>query len=509
MKKIKIVYTSDTHGRLTSYDFIQKTYGPFGLSRLSSYLNMIDEPYLLLDNGDYLQGSPMLDYARKNKQDHPVASMFNHLKYPYITVGNHDFNFGLDHLLSFKDAFNGEILCANIKLQNQYLFKPYVIHDIDDIKLAIIGLTTEYIPFWERKENIKGLTFLDVVKETKDIIKTHQLKEKADVIILLYHGGFERDLKTHAWFKNPTVENKGYQLFQIPEVDLLLTGHQHVPQIHQDGLKVAIQTKHNAQDIGVIDLSFEKEHGAYTLKHVKPNLISLKDYEVDLKTEAVIKDLIDQTNNYLSQKIGIITSDLTIKDPLSARSKKHPLFQLINEIQLSLTGGDISLASLPNDTHGLPHDVSLNDIAVSFPFENDIVLLEVTGDILIQALEQNASYFDLKDGKLIINKAFLIPKVEHYNYDVYDGIEYTMDIKKPIGKRISNVTFKDQPIQMDQTFKLALNSYRATGAGGFDMFQKGKIIKSFTVSYFDLISDYIEKHPNLKINLVENFKIMI
>lgn len=507
MKKIKIIYTSDTHGRLSSYDFIHKTYGPFGLSRLSNYLKLIDTPYLLLDNGDYLQGSPLLDYARKNNVSNPVADMFNHVGYTYVTVGNHDFNFGLHHLESFKHSYQGDILCANMLKENEPLFKPYVLHEIDGITLAIIGLTTEYIPFWERKEHIEGLTFLDVVETTTSIIKNHHLKEKADAIILLYHGGFERDLKTHDWFKNPTVENKGYQLFQIPEVDLLLTGHQHVPQIHQKDLKVAIQTRHNAQDVGVIDLMFNEHHGTYQLSDVKPSLIDLKDFDVDEKTESVISDLKNLTNTYLSQKIGHIKTDMTIESPLSARAKKHPLFQLINEIQLSLTGADISCASLPNDTHGLPHEVSLNDIATSFPFENDIVLLEITGKILLEALEQNASYFDMLDGQIVVHKNFLIPKVEHYNYDVYDGIHYTINLKKPVGQRIEKVTFKDKPIVIDQTYLLALNSYRATGAGGFDMFQKGKIIQTYPVSYFDLISLYIERHPNLEISIIENFKL--
>ena len=90
--EFKIIYTSDSHGRITAYDFMKKSYGPFGLSRLNQYLNEIEEPYLLIDNGDFLQGSPLLDVTRKEKISQPVANVFNRMGYQYVTVGNHDFN---------------------------------------------------------------------------------------------------------------------------------------------------------------------------------------------------------------------------------------------------------------------------------------------------------------------------------------------------------------------------------------------------------------------------------
>jgi 2',3'-cyclic-nucleotide 2'-phosphodiesterase / 3'-nucleotidase len=504
----KIIYTSDTHGRITAYDFMSKSYGLFGLSRLSTYLKGLEEPYLLLDNGDFLQGSPLLDVTRKEKISQPVAKVFNQMGYQYVTVGNHDFNFGLEYLNQFQSSFSGEILCANLYHHEKPYFKTHVIHEIQGVRVALIGLVTEYIPIWERKENIPGLEFRDVVEVTKDLIQTHQLKNKADLIVVMYHGGYEKNPSTDEAYGQKTVENKGYQLFDIPEVDLLLTGHQHIPQIHTRDKKITTQTSHNASDAGIFHIKMQKSNQGNELIDVKAELIKLSNYPVDLTLESVVKQEIHKTERYLSHTIGTLLTDMTIHSPLSARISKHPLFQLINQIQMEYTGAMISCASLPNDTHGLPKSVTLNDIFVSFPFENDLVVLEVTGKHLLEALEQNAKYFELSNDKIVISPKFLHPKVEHYNYDVYDGISYEFHIGNPIGYRVKNVMFKNHPIEMNQVYTLVLNSYRSTGSGGFDMFKDRKILKQYPVSYVELISTYITSFPDLRLNLINNVKIM-
>jgi 2',3'-cyclic-nucleotide 2'-phosphodiesterase/3'-nucleotidase len=504
----KIIYTSDTHGRITAYDFMSKAYGPFGLSRLATYLSTIQEPYLLLDNGDFLQGSPLLDVTRKERISQPVAQVFNQMGYQYVTVGNHDFNYGLIHLDQFKSGFVGEILCANLFRDGKPYFKTHSIHEIKGIKIALIGLVTEYIPIWERQENIPGLEFKDVIETTRELIQTHELKKHADLIVVMYHGGYEQNPTTHEHYGQKTVENKGYLLFEIPEIDVLLTGHQHVPQIHTRNHRITMQTGHNASNAGVVHIEIEKDQGKCQSINIQPELITLSSYPVDLSVESVLQNEITRTETYLSKHVGTIETDMIIHSPLSARVKKHPLFQLINQIQMEYTGADLSCASLPNDTHGLPKSVTLNDIFVSFPFENDLVVLEVTGEQIMKALEQNATYFDILQDEIVVNRKFLHPKVEHYNYDVYDGIDYEIHVGKPKGSRVQHVKIKNQYIDLQKTYTLSLNSYRSTGSGGFDMFKEARIIKQYPVSYVDLISSYIEKHPNLKLDVINNVRVM-
>ena len=508
--QFNIIYTSDTHGRISAYDFITKSYGHFGLSRLSSFLKDTTQPYLLMDNGDMLQGSPLLDYPRKNNLPGPTAQVFNALGYQYATVGNHDFNFGQTYLGQFTSDFSGTMICANVFKDGSPLFTPFVIHEVAGVRVAIIGITTEYIPFWERKEHVEGLTFTDSVVAVKDLISTQRLREEADLIVVLYHGGFERNIDTGVAYGEPTVENRGYELFQIPEVDMLLTGHQHIPQVYtKTNNRVAIQTGFNAQDAGVIEIEMSQDQssGRFKLVDVKASILDLSQFPVDQEVESILSPLIMETDGYLSQPLGTIDTDMTITGPLAARAQKHPLFQLINQLQLDISGADISCASLPNVTHGFPRQVRRIDVAVSFPFENDLVVLELTGNQLRQALEQNARYFSVKSGELQVNPQYLHPKVEHYNYDVYDGISYEILANQPLGSRIASVFVGDAPLEDEKFYTLAVNSYRSTGAGGFEMFKGAKILQKYPISYYELICEYITDHPNLKIDLVENFRV--
>jgi len=507
-KKINIIYTSDTHGRLSAYDFLNKTYGSFGLSRLPSFLKSLQEPYLLLDNGDFLQGSPLLDYTRTNDLANPVVKLFNSIKYDYVTLGNHDFNYGLNYLNSFKKGYHGQILCANIYQDEKPLFKSHVIHEIDGIKIAIIGLVTEYIPFWEKPDNIPNLKFLDVVETTKKVIFENDLKSKSDLIVVLYHGGFEKDLVTNESFGPQTVENKGYELFLNEDIDILLTGHQHIPKVYKRNQRVTLQTSHNAKDFGLVTISLNISEEGILNKTINGSIKSLSEYPIDDSSESLIAKDIQKTNDFLSKQISRTSLDMSITSSYDCRVKKHPLFQLVNQIQLEYTKADISVSSLPNETHGFPTNITLNDVAVNFPYENDLVVLEVTGEILKSALEQNATYFSLDNNQIIINPKFLYPKVEHYNYDVYDGIEYVIDVSQPIGQRVTLLKFNNQDIKPNDRYELAINSYRAVGSGGFDMFKRAKRIISYPISYFDLIQAYLTSHPNLEFSLIENFKII-
>jgi 2',3'-cyclic-nucleotide 2'-phosphodiesterase / 3'-nucleotidase len=503
MAKIRLVYTSDTHGRLSAHDFLSDETGPFGLSRLSSFLSTLDSRFLLFDNGDFLQGSPLLDYCRKNRRSNPVANVFSKLGYSCVNLGNHDFNFGLKHLRSFHSQYGGPILCANIVKDEIPVFQTHTVFELEGIRIAVIGVTTEYIPHWEKEENLDGLYFLDVVETVQSIISEHRLRATCDVIAVLYHGGFRIHMETLQPIGPQTNENKAYELSRLQDVDVLLTGHQHIPQIHCADNRVAIQTSHNAFDVGVVEI----EKDASGTMSFGAKLVRLADYEPDDSIETLLQSDIEATRRYLSKTIGTTAQDLLMSSPLAGRARKHPLFQLVNEIQMEYTGADVSIASLPNDARGFASQIALKEIAAHFPYENDLVVLNVNGKTLKEALEKNATYFVKVDGTIEVNPTFLFPKVEHYNYDVYDGIEYSFDLDRPIGDRVTKLTYRDKPILPDQTFTCVLNSYRASGSGGFDMFKACERLETYPVSYFDLVCDYVERHPLLEIELKENFVI--
>jgi len=501
--KISIVYTSDVHGKLISYDFITKNDKTPSLSRFYTYIKSIDNPILLLDNGDILQGSPLLDMTRDLNTTNPVSKAFNLIQYDFYTLGNHDFNYGQSYLKNFIENTHANLLCANIlNDENKPYFKPYAIKEIKGIKIGIIGVTTAITPLFEKKAHLKGMHFIKAYDAVKKY--SEEIKDKTDAIIVLYHGGYEKDLKTLKPKGKSSVENEGYAIFHMPEIDCLLCGHQHETTLYKYNLKSTIQTASEVNNFGQVDLIFN-EHKK--IIDNEPKIIK-NNFEPDLNFEKLFIPLTQKTDQYLDKIIAHIKIDMTIKDQFLARKNNHVFFQFINMIQKNITQSDISLASLPNFALGISKAVTQREIAANFVYVNAIVKMEITGKILKEALEKNACYFSIDNHEIVINKNYLYPKLQHYNFDIYDGINYTYNISNPLGKRLVECKFNHKDVSDSDVFTICLNSYRANGGGDFHMFTKGKILKTYDVDYVNLMLNYIKKHPQLMMVSNNQFKVI-
>jgi 2',3'-cyclic-nucleotide 2'-phosphodiesterase / 3'-nucleotidase len=508
--KFKIIYTSDVHGSLLASDYASKKSVNKGISRLKTYLKSQKKPYLLMDNGDILQGSPLLDYHRqfKNKQENPAAIALNNLGYKIINLGNHDFNYGREYLAKYLNEINAEVLCANVvDLRNEIKLKSSIILKVEkDLRIGVVAAVTQYIPNFERKENIVDFKFLDAYETIKEEVK--KIRNKVDILVVLYHGGFEKEIITGEPIGRPTKENEGYKISKIKGIDFLLTGHQHVPQVHnlKNGPKI-IQTSANAFDFGEIEFSVAKDkNNNWKLENALAKLVNL-DFKEDIEFRSFLGKQEKQTQKWLDVPISKTTQDLTITDPLSCRIKKHPLFQFTNLIQTELTKADISVASLPNFATGFKSKITTRDVQANYVYPNTVLKLEVSGKILKQAIEKTSEYFTLEKNVIKISNKFLYPKIEHYNYDVYDGIDYVIDITKPVGKRLVSLKYKGKEIHEKDKFTLAINNYRAVGGGDYEMFKKAKVLKEYDVSLADLATNYLKKHPKFQIKLINNFSI--
>lgn len=500
---ITIVYTSDVHGQCTSTDYATDRPASGGLTRLSTYLKQHSGDVLYVDNGDFLQGSPLLDYARENPMPDtdPMSVCFNHLHLRYMTVGNHDFNYGLDYLQTVLSRIDANVLCCNIrKSDGSNLFEPHAIHVAKDgHRIGLIGAITNYVPKWEKPEHIEGLTFEDA----RDAIakEVALLRPLVDVIVVLYHGGFEADLATGNPVGRQTDENQGYRISQIPDIDLLLTGHQHVPTVVANGTPKIMQTSFSARDVGVATLDFTKAS-------------PVVDCHLHRLTEDDDEELVQKllpfelgTRQLLDQYLAITDQDWTIEGALGCRIQKHPLFQLINQVQREHTGAQLSCASLPNHPPGFQKRITRRDVAANFVYPNTVFVLEVTGAILRQALERTAEYFEKTNGNIVISEAFTTPKMEHYNYDVYDGIDYEIDVSKPKGQRIVSLKHNGNEVQDKDVFSLAMNNYRAAGGGDYAMFEAAIVLAEYDNPLSEWIVEAVQRHPELHIDVVHNFNV--
>ncbi|MFH1513543.1 MAG: 5'-nucleotidase C-terminal domain-containing protein, partial [Bacillota bacterium] len=384
---------------------------------------------------------------------------------------------------------NAQCLCANVRDNTGKLqILPCTIHTLENgLRVGLIGIVTHWINVWERPENLTSLTVSEPMQAARDAI--HALRGKADILIGLYHGGFERDLDTGKQVSS-TDENIGWRLCEELPFDILLTGHQHIPTANRviHGTHVA-QTPGNAK--AYVRLTVGEESNIFSQ-------LCAPDAQPDSKPweQALYAGL----NLWLDTPIGRLSRPLRPLPKMDMALRGSPIADFINRVQLDASGAQDSCTALGNEISGFKAQVTVRDVVASYPFANTLVVLQVTGKVLREALEQCATYFRVSaDGSIAIGEAFLKPKEAHYNYDYFYGIEYTFDLRNPAGARVTKLTYQDKPLGDAESLLLALNNYRATGAGGFDCYLPCPRVREIQTEVSELILNYLSSHEMVQI----------
>ena len=404
MRKIKLLSTTDIHGTLSTYSYLDQTIKPQGLSRFSNAVKKNRELFecIIVDNGDSLQGSPLMTYAHRAKtKPNPLALVLNQIKLDYYNLGNHDFNYGEDILLNYIDDLDAQCLTSNVLLNNKPIGETRIHTTQDGFKIALIGLCTDYIPHWEKPEHIKNFKFLSPIETLRNELNK---LPKVDYTIVYYHGGLEKDPITGVPTEVLTGENVGFEMTLIPGFDLLITGHQHRSIASQINQVPVMQCSLNATEYmeAIIDIQ---------TKSCEFKLISMSEYDYDQNIELLIKPFDDETQIWLDQKLGRVEGhDLLIKDPFDARVHKHPYVSFINTIQKQVTQADICGTALFNQAIGLGNEISYRDLVNNYVYPNSLIIKEMDGKTLKLYLEQCADYFTVIDNKISVNPMFDEPK---------------------------------------------------------------------------------------------------
>lgn len=512
--KLTLLSTSDTHGYIMPTTFGSRKFNQtMGLAKAAAVIKKESQEnnhVLKFELGDFIQGSPLSYYIAKN-DNHDVNELIelaNKIAYDATTIGNHEFNYGLEYLKKAITLANYPVLSANIldkKTKKPAFGQPYRIFEQEDLKIAVLGLTTQYIPHWEQPEHIQDLEFESIVKTAKEYVP--MLRKQADIVIVLYHGGFECDLVTGEPTEELTGENEGYKLLkEVSGIDALLTGHQHrsiATKVH--GVPVT-QPGYRGQYVGKIVLEIEDKQVISS----QAELIDVTDFQPSREIVELCSDLSSEVEDWLDQPIGkVVEGDMTISNPHEARIKEHPYIELIQKVQMEATGVDISGTALfNNEGKGFNKTISMRDIVTNYIYPNTLAVLKVNGATLKEALEQSASFFVLDNGEIKVNPKFIEPKPQYYNYDMYEGIDYTIDLRKPIGERITELKYHDLDVTNDMELEIVTNQYRAVGGGNYRMFDASKIVKEVQIDMTELIADYLIKHPKITATTNNNFKII-
>ncbi|MBC8059883.1 MAG: 5'-nucleotidase C-terminal domain-containing protein [Clostridiaceae bacterium] len=518
--QLTILETSDVHGNILPINYSDNSSTNYGLGILSTLITkerQLNPNVLLIDNGDMLQGTALTYYHAKinNKLTNPMIEAMNLMGYDAAVIGNHEFNYGRAYLENAIKTSNFPWLCANILNKTtgkSFTDKPYIIKIFNNgLKVGILGLTTKYIPNWENPETIQDLSFEDVVDTANKWLKVMKEDEATDINIVAYHGGFERDLETGGPTEVLTGENQGYELcMKVSNMDVLLTGHQHraIENLSINNVLV-LQPGCNGELLGKVSFDLSKEFGKWSIVKKSSKNISVKFFEVDNRIFNSISNIETKAQTWLDIPIGFIEGDMLITDHLNARLKDNAFTEFINNIQMAVAKVDISnTAIFDNNCKGFGHNVTMRDIISNYKYPNTLKVLSLKGSDISAALEKTAGYFSIVNGEIEVNKGFVYPKLQHYNYDMWEGIDYVLDISKPINNRITKINYKNAPLQMDRNYAVVMNNYRAGGGGDYLMFKGKPLLKDIPIDMAELIANYILERKTIKATVNDNWKVI-
>ena len=504
MSKIKILSTTDLHGTIYPYNYGNNQENNYGIAKIKTLIDSIrDENTIVIDNGDTIEGSPFTYYHYSFHKDEicPLSTAMNTIKYDFLNVGNHDFNYGPDALFKHIETVGAPCITGNVLYKGKHLGPEYIVKNLCDKKIVFFAITTHFVPKWEDPKNIEDFEFIDAYQYTKNLVPQIKEKENPDYIVCVYHGGFENDLDTGELHDN-TGENQGYQILkEIEDIDIMITGHQHRTNKGKLFNKPYTQSFQKGEYLSYIEIDTETNN-------IVTDLID-PDCEPDKEILEICNSEEKEVQKWLDTPLGKTDMDLLIHDGIDARINKSQLVTFINNIQKEVSGAQLSGCAIFLFASGLKKDITMRDIMSTYFFPNTLVVKKISGKALKEYLERCADFWELKDNKIIVNPIYDFPTPAHHNYDMVDGVEYTIKVSNPHGQRIISLTKDGIPVKEDDEFTIAVNNYRAGGSGGFEMIKESETIKEIQKSVIDILADYIIKNKNINFTEQHNIKVII
>jgi len=514
--QITILGTTDLHGNINPIDYYTNKPDNRGIAKVATLIKRIrnEQPnVLLIDSGDTIQGSPLESFhgRKNNTPPDPMMLVMSSLNYDAMTVGNHEYNFGLKVLEKARSEAKFPWLSANTydKAKQQPHYKPYIVKEVAGVRIGILGLTTPGVPNWDNPPNYAGLEFHEPVAEARKWVPILREREKTDVVVIAMHMGLEEDLRTGETSPGQVPhENEAIAIAkEVPGVDVIFMGHTHrdVPSVYINGVLLT-QANHWGRHLARADLYLQKAASGWRMYAKSARTIPADDrVEPDPEVVKLSEPYDRETQAWLSRVIGQSSEELTARE---ARFRDTAILDLIQKVQLDAGKADVSMVANFNAAARIAKGpVSVRDIAGLYVYENTLVVLEVTGQQLEDALEHSAKYFKAYEpGKPASD--LVDEKIPAYNFDIAEGVAYDLNISKPIGQRIQNLRFRGQPLSPAKKLRLATNNYRVNGGGGYDMYKNAPVVYRSSEEIRELIIDWLEKNKTVPTTPTNNWRIL-
>ncbi len=555
--RLRVLETTDLHMQLLDYDyFADRPDSSIGLIGLVDKITALrceeDVTTLLCDNGDLIQGNPLADYVAMHGcqgQTHPMIAALNLLQYDAMTLGNHEFDYGLPFLRDLLSKATFPIVSANITCQeDDQLAAPFQILKRDmlcddgvrrPIRIGITGFGPPQIADWDDRAKVQ---VEDIVVAARKVVPKMR-DAGADLIVALCHSGIS--VTDHI----PRMENAAIPLAGVDGIDVLLLGHTHEafpdPAIsavdsidyangHLLG-KPAVMATFCGKSLGDIDLTLQWADDTWTITQRHVQLRPAEPSKgLDSPIRQKLRALVNQshTATLSEMRAPIAHTDIpiysyfaTVRPDLSQQ-----LLARATQEALQKALGQTEFATLPllaakssyrfGGRSGLGHyidlpagPITLRDAAAIFPFSDKLCAVRRTGQQLRLWLERSAAHYNqIQPGQA--EQPLINPLSAGYNCDTIYGLSYQIDVTQPArfdvygnqinagATRIVQMKYQGTLVSDSDVFVVATNSFRAKGGGGFPEIDHQDIIYTSSQSVRQHLIDYLKKIETVNVPAV-------
>ncbi|MCM3388575.1 bifunctional 2',3'-cyclic-nucleotide 2'-phosphodiesterase/3'-nucleotidase [Ureibacillus chungkukjangi] len=559
---LRILGTSDIHTNIMNYDYYKDTESnSLGLVKVATLIKKAREENsnsLLFDNGDAIQGTPLGSYKQAvdklvEGEDHPSVAAMEYLDYDAATLGNHEFNYGLDFFDEVEDDADFPYVNANIRnaSSGEFMYTPFVIIEkevVDSkgntstVKVGVTGIVPPQILNWDKSHLEGKVTVDDSVQAVEKLIPEMQ-KDGADVIVVLSHSGLGDATHTVG------EEDISYLLTKVEGVDAIISGHAHgvfpgsvdasltnvdIEKGTMNGVPIIMPGKYGSH-LGVIDLTLEQkgEEWDVVTGTGEVRAIAKDSSDVDAGLAAAVKEAHEGTIEYVRQPVGKTSADIhsyfsqVLDDPSIQIVTNAQTIYVENKIKGTefdshpvLSAGAPFKAGTRSDpeyyTYVPTGELAIKNVADLYLYDNTLAILKVTGADVKEWLEMSAGQFNQIDASSSKEQQLINTDFRSYNYDVIDGVTYEIDVTKPAkydpngnlvnegSSRIVNLQYNGQPIDLKQEFIVATNNYRANGT--FPGVRNASYVEVYPDENRQAIIDYIIANETIDPSADNNWK---
>ena len=496
-----VAATTDVHGYVEGWNYLTGRPDTLrGLARIATIVDSIRRSTgalpILVDAGDMLQGTPLTYVAARmdTTMRHPVIAAMNAMQYDAAAIGNHEFNYGLPALDRAIGQAEFPFLACNVYGPNgQRRFgRGWAVEIRRGVKVGIVGATTPGSMVWDR-DNLKGrLEVRDIIPDVRSAVRDAR-NAGAAVVIVVIHSGLDEPSSYDTTATGVASENVAARVaHEVPGIDVIVYGHTH-KEMADTVIAGALlmQPKNWATSLAVAQLRLERHNGRWAVTYKHGRTIQAVRHREDSQVLAVAAEGHRAAVRYAATPIGNTPVPWRVD---SGRVVATPLIGFVLDVERRASGAQLaSTAVFSLDASLDAGPITIARIAALYPYDNTLRAVRMSGAQLRDYLEYSARYFRAGSASIEAD-----PTIPGYNYDVVGGVDYEIDVSKPIGQRVTRLEFQGKPVMPSDSFTMAMNNYRQTGGGGFSMLRDAPVVYDQPREIRDLLIDEVKRRGTIR-----------